>query len=106
MLFRSPAEGMAPSALSAAFGLAVLCTLMGHSLASYALKSLSATTVSIGMLAEVITGPLLVFLIMGEAPGRFTLIGGAMILLAVAWYFWLDWRRQAAHPEESAADTL
>ena len=105
-LTRLPATGMMPSTLSAALGLAVLCTLMGHSLANYALKTLSATTVSVGMLAEVITGPLLVFLIMGQAPGRYTLIGGALILIAVAWYFWIDWRRQPLRAEESAQDTL
>jgi len=106
LIARLPAEGMTPPALAASLGLAVLCTLLGHTLASYALKSLSATTVSVGMLAEVITGPLLVFLVLGEAPGRYTLIGGAVILAAVAWYFWLDWRRQASRAEETTADTL
>lgn len=101
---RLPLEGFSPATVGAALGLAVMCTLMGHSLASYALKSLSAATVSIGMLAEVITGPLLVFLIMGEAPGRYTLLGGAMILSAVAWYFWMDWKRQSLRAGESTSD--
>ncbi len=102
LALRLPADGMTPSAVSAAMGLAVFCTLMGHSLASYALKSLSATTVSIGMLMEVVTGPLMVFLLMGEAPGRATLIGGALIFAAVAWYFRIDWRRQTTPPEPPA----
>ncbi len=106
LIARLPAEGMTPPALAASLGLAVLCTLLGHTLASYALKSLSATTVSVGMLAEVITGPLLVFLVLGEAPGRYTLIGGAVILAAVAWYFWLDWRRQVSRAEETTSDTM
>lgn len=101
---RLPLAGFAPATVGAALGLAVMCTLMGHSLASYALKSLSAATVSIGMLAEVITGPMLVFLILGEAPGRYTLLGGGMILAAVAWYFWMDWRRQPLRARESAAE--
>jgi len=92
---RLPAQGMVPPAIAATFGLAVLCTLMGHSLANYALKSLSATTVSIGMLTEVVTGPLMVFLLMGEAPGRYTLLGGGIILAAVAWYFRIDRRARA-----------
>ncbi len=105
LALRLPAAGMTPPAIAAAMGLAVFCTLLGHSLASYALKSLSATTVSIGMLMEVVTGPLMVFLLMGEAPGRFTLIGGALIFAAVAWYFRIDWRRQAVS-QEPPADAL
>lgn len=89
-VLRLPLQGMTPPALSAAAGLAVFCTLMGHTLCSYALKSLSATTVSVGMLTEVVTGPLAVFLLLREAPGKFTLIGGAVILVAVAWYFLID----------------
>ena len=103
---RLPLGGFSPATVGAALGLAVMCTLMGHSLANYALKSLSAATVSIGLLAEVITGPLLVFLIMGEAPGRYTLLGGTMILVAVAWYFWTDWKRQSLHARDSAAERV
>lgn len=103
---RLPLGGFSPATVGAALGLAVMCTLMGHSLANYALKSLSAATVSIGLLAEVITGPLLVFLIMGEAPGRYTLLGGTMILVAVAWYFWTDWKRQSLHAGDSAAERV
>jgi drug/metabolite transporter (DMT)-like permease len=101
---RLPLQGFSTATVGAALGLAILCNLMGHSLANYALKSLSAATVSIGMLAEVITGPLLVFLIMHEAPGCYTLLGGAMILIAVAWYFWMDWNRKTLRTEETAAD--
>jgi len=101
---RLPLAGFTTATVGAALGLAVMCNLLGHSLANYALKSLSAATVSIGMLAEVITGPLTVFLIMGEAPGRYTLLGGAMILAAVAWYFWMDWKRRTLRAAKSAAD--
>ena len=103
---RLPLGGFSPATVGATLGLAVMCTLMGHTLANYALKSLSAATVSIGLLAEVITGPLLVFLIMGEAPGRYTLLGGAMILVAVAWYFWMDWKRQSLRAGDSAAERV
>ena len=103
---RLPLGGFSPATVGATLGLAVMCTLMGHTLANYALKSLSAATVSIGLLAEVITGPLLVFLIIGEAPGRYTLLGGAMILVAVAWYFWMDWKRQSLHAGDSAAEKV
>ena len=101
---RLPLGGFSPATVGATLGLAVMCTLMGHTLANYALKSLSAATVSIGLLAEVITGPLLVFLIMGEAPGRYTLLGGGMILVAVTWYFWMDWKRQSLRAGDSAAE--
>ena len=94
LILRLPVRGMTPPALSAVVGLTVLCTLLGHTLCSYALKSLSATTVSVGMLTEVVTGPLVVFLLLHESPGKFTLIGGAVILIAIAWYFLIDRRSE------------
>jgi drug/metabolite transporter (DMT)-like permease len=105
LFMRLPFDGMTPHALSAALGLTVFCTLLGHTLCSYALKSLSAITVSIGMLTEVVTGPLVVFLLLREAPGRFTLIGGIVILISVAWYFLIDWRRTRS-AENPAQDAL
>jgi drug/metabolite transporter (DMT)-like permease len=95
LILRLPTIGMTPLALGAVAGLTVFCTLLGHTLCSYALRSLGATTVSVGMLTEVITGPLVVFLLLHESPGNFTLIGGAIILIAVAWYFLMDLRSEA-----------
>ena len=89
---RLSADGLNAPSLMSTLGLAVFCTLLGHTLSCYALKSLSATTVSVMMLTEVVSGPLMVFLVLGEAPGLFTLIGGAIIILSVAWYFYLDVR--------------
>jgi drug/metabolite transporter (DMT)-like permease len=92
LALRLPFGGVSGTSLASTFALAVVSTLMGHTLCSYALKGLSATTVSTGMLTEVVGGPLVVFLLLGEAPGAFTLIGGAVIAAAVVWYFWIERR--------------
>ncbi|MDL2206220.1 DMT family transporter [Eubacteriales bacterium OttesenSCG-928-N13] len=93
LLLRVPTSGFNLISLGSTLGLAVFSTLLGHSMVSYSLKSISATTVSTVMLTEVITGPILVFLLLGEAPARSTLIGGAVILIAVVWYLWIDIRK-------------
>ncbi len=95
-------DGLSAPSLLSTLGLAVFCTLLGHTLSSYALKSLSATTVSVAMLTEVVSGPLMVFLVLGEAPGRFTLIGGAIIILSVAWFFYLDVRTRPVLAQTAA----
>lgn len=94
-LLRLPLTGLSLGSLGSTLALAVFSTLLGHTLCNYALKTLSATTVSTGMLTEVITGPLLVMAVLGDRPSVNTLIGGALILVAVGWYFFLD-HRQAA----------
>jgi len=83
---RLPVGGLTIVSMSSIVGLAVFSTLLGHTMCNYALKTVSATTVSTVMLTEVVTGPLMVFFLLHQAPGRNTLYGGAVILMAVAWY--------------------
>ena len=55
-------------AWKACFGrlmLAVVSTLLGHSMASVSLKYFKATTVSALMMSGIVTGPLIVFLFSG-----------------------------------------
>lgn len=74
--------------------LAVLSTLMGHSMANVALKYFKAATVSAVMMSGVITGPLLVLIFLREAPTLFTIIGGSIILIGLGWYMVTE-RREA-----------
>jgi drug/metabolite transporter (DMT)-like permease len=55
----------------------------GCLLATAASRSLSATELGLLALLEPILGPLWVWALMGEAPGRAALIGGAIVLTAV-----------------------
>lgn len=60
-------------------------------------RYLPAPEVSMITLLEVILGPLLVWAVIGEDPGRMTLIGGAVIIVTVA----LHTLRRVTQPERS-----
>lgn len=93
LVLRIPATGMNLQGLGASLALAVVCTLGGHTMQNYALRYLKAPTVSAVMLLEVLTGPLLVFLVFGEAPRPAGIAGGAVILAGVVWYMHYEWRK-------------
>lgn len=93
LTFRLPTDGMNAQGIGACAALALVCTLGGHSLQSYALRYYKAPTVSAVALTEVITGPLLVYVFFAQAPGTASLIGGAIILLGVGWYLYSEWRQ-------------
>ncbi|MFW6355838.1 MAG: DMT family transporter [Spirochaetota bacterium] len=65
------------------FGLAFICTLLGHSLFSWALKYLKPTVISTSILGEPVIASLLAMMLFGEVPSLSTLIGGAVILLSI-----------------------
>lgn len=91
-VLRLPMDGITSAGVGWAFALAVFCTLGGHSMQSFALKFFKAPTVSAAILTEVFTGPLLVLIFLGERPKLVSLIGGAVILIGVAWYMGYEWR--------------
>jgi drug/metabolite transporter (DMT)-like permease len=64
--------------------LALVPTIGGHGLVNMSLRSLSAPTVGLFLLGEPLGASLLAFLIFGEAPGPWTLAGGAVVLAALA----------------------
>ena len=68
------------------FGMAVFCTLMGHSVFSWGLKYLSAAFVSTAKLMEPVFASVLGLIIFGEVPGMLTVVGGAIIILAIILY--------------------
>jgi drug/metabolite transporter (DMT)-like permease len=64
--------------------LAVVPTIAGHGLVNGALRVLPAPTVGLFMLGEPLGAALLAYFVLGEAPGAYTLAGGALVLLALA----------------------
>lgn len=76
-------------------GLAVLCTLMGHSLFSWCLKYLSPAYVSAVKLCEPVCAGLLAVPLFGEVPAPLQLVGGAVILGAVLLYTWAEQRARS-----------
>jgi len=64
--------------------LAVVPTLGGHGLTNRALRSLPAPTVGLFLLGEPVIASLLAILLFHETPSTSTLVGGAIILAALA----------------------
>jgi drug/metabolite transporter (DMT)-like permease len=63
--------------------LAVVPTLGGHGLVNKSLRSLSAPTVGLFLLAEPVIASLLAWLLFRETPGPWSLAGGAIVLAAL-----------------------
>ena len=82
--------------------LAIVSTLLGHSMANVALKYFKAATVSAIMMTGIITGPLVVLVFLGETPTLFTIIGGVIIMTGLVWYMVME-RREA---KQLAAQTI
>jgi drug/metabolite transporter (DMT)-like permease len=73
-------------------GLAYLCFTLG-------LRGTPAVEASLLVLLEPVLNPVWTFLLIGERPGPWALLGGAVILLATAWRTlqpWLEERRRPA----------
>lgn len=87
-----PTTGFAPQNLLWAMGLAVFCTLLGHTMLSVSLKYFKAPTVSAVMLITVVTAPLVVLLVLGDVPTKYTFIGGCVIIVGLVWYLWMERR--------------
>lgn len=81
----TPLAGYGPVNLGTALGMAVFCTLLGHSVFSWGLKYLPPAFISTAKLLE----PVLASawgLLFGERPGLPVLLGGAVIIAGVALY--------------------
>jgi len=83
LLSNQPLTGHGPEAMWAGLGMAVFCTLLGHSVFSWGLKYFPASYISTVKMMEPIFASLLGLLIFAEAPGFFTLLGGVVVLAGV-----------------------
>lgn len=72
------------------FGMAVFCTIMGHSVFSWGLKYLQPAFVSTAKLMEPVFASVMGLVIFREIPGILTLIGGAIIIAAIILYSRVD----------------
>jgi drug/metabolite transporter (DMT)-like permease len=64
--------------------LALVPTIGGHGLVNRSLRVLSAPTVGLFLLGEPVGASILAWLLFGEVPGPWTLVGGAIVLSALA----------------------
>ncbi|WP_238590855.1 DMT family transporter [Paenibacillus beijingensis] len=68
--------------------LAVIPTIFGQYIFNLLLKSIGATTVSVGIIGEPVLAIILAYLFLGETISIFQFIGGLMTLLGMGMYFW------------------
>lgn len=65
------------------FLIALIPMIFGHTLYNWALRYLSAPIVSLSLLGEPIGASILAFLLLGETPSSFTVIGGIITLAGI-----------------------
>ena len=78
--------GYGPENLLTALGMAVFCTLLGHSVFSWGLKYLPASFVSTAKLLEPVYASLWGLLLFRERPTAPVVLGGAVVILGIALY--------------------
>lgn len=81
-----PLTGWGSANLLAALGMAVCCTLLGHSVFSWGLKYLPPAFISTATLLEPVLAAVWGLLLFGERPGPAVALGGGVILLGIALY--------------------
>lgn len=82
----TPLLGYGPVNLLTGLGLAVFCTLLGHSVFSWGLKYLPPAFISTVKLLEPVFSALYGFFLFGERPGGLVILGGALILAGIGLY--------------------
>lgn len=78
--------GHAPVNLLTALGMAVFCTLLGHSVFSWGLKYLPPAFISTVKLMEPVIASIWGVFLFGETPGLPVILGGAVIICGIALY--------------------
>lgn len=76
-------HGFGPRTWLAFVALALVPTIGGHGLVNKSLRSLPAPTVGLFLLGEPLGASVLAFLVFGETPGAWTLVGGTFVLAAL-----------------------
>ncbi|PAD32234.1 DMT family transporter [Paenibacillus sp. 7523-1] len=74
--------------------LAVIPTIFGQNIFNLLLKTIGATTVSVGIIGEPVLAILLAYLFLGETISAFQLTGGLITLFGMGIYFWI---RSSSH---------
>lgn len=68
--------------------LAIIPTIFGQYIFNLLLKSIGATTVSVGIIGEPVLAIVLAYLLLGETISLFQFIGGIITLFGMGMYFW------------------
>jgi len=82
----TPVFGYGGINLATALGMAVFCTLTGHSVFSWGLKYLPPTFISTAKLLEPVFSSVWALFVFSERPGLPVILGGVVVLLGIAMY--------------------
>ncbi|RAK18716.1 threonine/homoserine efflux transporter RhtA [Anoxybacillus vitaminiphilus] len=82
--------------------LAIVPTLLGHSLMNWSVKWVSAVTVSMSILFEPVGASILAYFLLGEIIQPSQWIGGLFILTGIGTYLWSENRKRAFLVQESS----
>lgn len=82
----TPLLGYAPADYLAGAGLALFCTLLGHSVFSWGLKYESPAYVSTVKLLEPVFSTIMGVLFFREIPAWQVVLGGVIVIIGIAWY--------------------
>lgn len=83
LLWQAPLSGFSYKVFGMFVLIALIPQVIGHTSFNWALKHLSAPTVSVLLLGEPIGASLLSYLLLGEGLGGWTIVGGAVTLVGV-----------------------
>lgn len=86
LITKVPVVGYEPVDYLSGLGLALFCTLLGHSVFSWGLKYESPAYVSTVKLLEPVFATILGLILFREVPGAVVVLGGLMVIFGVAWY--------------------
>ena len=89
----TPLTGYAGVDYLCAFGMAVFCTLLGHSIFSWGLKYVPAAFISTAKLGEPVFATLLGLAIFGQVPDVLQIVGGCIIIVGIWIYVCFDRRK-------------
>ncbi|WP_199426609.1 DMT family transporter [Thermaerobacillus caldiproteolyticus] len=76
--------------------LAIVPTLLGHSLMNWSVKWISAATISMGILFEPVGASILAYFLLGEVIQPSQWIGGSFILTGIGTYLWSEKSKETA----------
>ena len=90
MITETPVIGYDNINLLTALGMAVFCTLLGHSIFSWGLKYIQASFISTAKLLEPIFATVLGIFLFNEIPGIIEIIGGCIVISGIFIYSMAD----------------
>ena len=84
LIFGAPVTGYPARTVGWLLALAFVPTVLGHGLVNLSLRAFPAPTVGLFLLGEPVAASALAFAVFGERPGALTLVGGMLVVLALA----------------------